>query len=357
MRYRMSVAAMLAALLAMAALSAPQPAEASGPAMALGATGNVLCDDPVRPTRCLAEFNPDDPAAAQFTITVDATVIPQGGYTGFASEVVFDGLTYVQRAVCTDEVVWPAGSGGPCFRFLARGGQAQHGGISDIIPPYDVSNFTGTFVELDMRCADIGSNEVLLTALPSSSFGAGYFDQDGEVVLVKTLGTRNLDLDGLPGIDPTFEHLDGDVIPDLIVDPDTGKPVPREYALADLLEIECVAGALPTPTPCPPEGCPTPTFTPTPTPCLPEGCPTATPRPTPRSFSIPARPSAPKQLSPPFGQGGPLAVGGGPDGLPIAGSSAVAGGGDWLLIAILASMAVAALVAGAGAALYLRDER
>ena len=340
MKYRMSVGAMLAALFAIAALSAPQPAAASGPAMALGATGNVLCDDPIRPTRCTAEFNADNPAAAQFAITVDATVIPQGGYAGFASEVVFGGLRYVQRAVCTDEVVWPDLAADVCFRTIGLAGQSQHGASTSIIPPFAKSNHSGALLELDVHCTDEDTHELLLTALPIAPFGAGYIGLDGRAVPVKTDGSRNLDLDGDGELDLDFRF--GEL---------------TEYKLADSLEIECVAGALATPTPCTPAGCPTPTFTPTPTPCPLQGCPTATPRPRPRTLSPPMRPPAPEQLSPAFGRGGPLGVGGSPDSLPIAGNSAVAAGDDWFLIAILASMAAAALVAGAGAALYLRDER
>ena len=53
-------------------------AQGGAPEMSLGATGNVTCDVPSAPTTCDVEFDPGNPPASAFTLTVNASVIPAG---------------------------------------------------------------------------------------------------------------------------------------------------------------------------------------------------------------------------------------------------------------------------------------
>ena len=190
--------------------------------MSLGATGNVTCDVPSAPTTCDVEFDPGNPPASKFTLTVNASVIPAGDYSGFGSEVFFGGLTYDPRPLCTNEVVWPNEL--LCLQSDGGGGQRQLGSGTGIFPPLPTSSFVGTLVELDAHCQAEGSFTVSLTALPSSGLGANYIAPDGSTVLVKTAGTQQLDLDG----DTTAETVE----------------------VADTLEITCSVSA---PLPPPPE--------------------------------------------------------------------------------------------------------
>src|SRR3990172_2606477 len=122
-------------------------AQASGPEMSLGAIGNVACDQASKPAKCVATVDPVNPKASAFTITVNANVLPVGGYSGFGSEVFFGGLTYNPRATCTAEVVWPDEGAGICFPNIGPSGQRQHASGTAIVPPFPKSNFTGRLIE------------------------------------------------------------------------------------------------------------------------------------------------------------------------------------------------------------------
>jgi len=176
-----------------------------------------------------------------FTITVNADVIPDGGYSGVASEVVLNGLTYNQAADCDDEVVWPDQTF--CTpASVGQVGQVRHGAATTIIPPFEKSNFTGTLVQLDVACPGEGEYEVLLTALPVAPFGAGYFDLQGAPVSVKAVETRNLDLNGDTLPDARQEDTDGDTVPDSdVILPDGTRDL-LNYGIADVLTITCGGG-------------------------------------------------------------------------------------------------------------------
>lgn len=174
-----------------------QPAQAAGPEMSLGAMGNVLCDDPSKPGQCAAPFVPGDPKAGEFQLTINANVIPAGGYAHFGAEVFVGGLAYNERP-CTEEVVWP--DLWFCLKAIGGAGQIQFGppGCNIVPPCYPLSStYVGTLVELNVHCPAEGTFKVSLTAAPSSVFGATYFEQfAGLPVLVKPVGQQELDLDG-----------------------------------------------------------------------------------------------------------------------------------------------------------------
>ena len=204
--------------------------------MSLGASGSGIgCDG----SACSVTS-----PTGSFTVTVDAEVAPDGGYSGVAAEVVLGGLTYNEREACSDELVWPDQT--ICVRSTGGGGQVRIGGGTGLIPPFDKSNYTGTLVELDIACPGEGEYELLLTALPFAQFGAGYVDLGGTPVFIKIVEERNLDLDGDGDLDirTNFVDTDGDTVLDTNVpklDEDTGEPILIEYGIADTLTITCGA--------------------------------------------------------------------------------------------------------------------
>ena len=222
--------------------------------MSLAVEGDtVVCNHPDTPTTCTAPFVPGNEKAGQFAITVNASVIPQGGYSGFGTEVVFGGLAY-NSTDCEDEVVWPDEGAGACLKSIGASGQAQLGAGTALIPPFPKSNFVGTLVRLEAHCPAVDTFEVVLTAYaPSAAFGATYIDTQATSVSVKVQGTRNLDLDGDGALDDDDPRGSGEFI---------------DYSIADALVIACGGGATPTagpsPTPCPAGPCPTATATLTP---------------------------------------------------------------------------------------------
>ena len=196
----------VSALLLSWARSGPEIAQAVGPEMSLGATGNVTCDTPSKPTKCSAQFDPSDPKTGEFQITVNANVIPVGGYGSFVSEVVFGDLTWNQRPICADEVVLPE----PLFVCQRNKGAGLARHQSGLQVP-NQTNFVGTLVELDAHCTSEGTFKVTLTAFPSSATGSAYTNP---TLFLKTVGTQEVDLDG-----------------------DT---VPETVDVADTLDINCV---------------------------------------------------------------------------------------------------------------------
>ena len=215
--------------------------------MSLGAAGPgiVSCDDPSKPAKCTADFVPGNEKAAQFQILVQANIGPDGGYTGVGSEVFLGGLTYNSRA-CDDEVVLDTlgailKNGNPasvalCLKSIDTGGQVQHGVVLDLVPNpatqlFDATNYTGPVIALNVHCSAAGTFKLTLTAFVDTvnAFGAHYRDSNGNFVEVEVVGEQQLDTDG----DTTTETV----------------------AVADVLDINCVIAAAPTPLPCPVGGC------------------------------------------------------------------------------------------------------
>ncbi len=194
------IGAALVALFLLSGQSGPAEAQEALPEMSLGAQGNVDCDgdtladskpDAVdRPAKCDAPFNPTDPSAGAFQITVNANVDFE--ISGFGSEVYLGGLTY-NEGTCAEEVQLT----GLCTRSVGSKGELQHGGSTGIVPPFSAANPGGvamTLVKLDVNCAEQGSFQVGLTAsgTTGSSFGATYFDVPaGNPVTVGVVGQQD----------------------------------------------------------------------------------------------------------------------------------------------------------------------
>ncbi len=215
------LAIFVAAVAAITLLSRnPVPASATGPGMALSGPSTV-------------------PVTDTFTISVAASPAPGVDVAAFTTEVVFpSGLTWLERATCDDEVAATTSGGPPmfCLRTAGANGEARHvanSGFLPPLPPFDTPLVT--LLELDVRCDAVGSQTIVLTAVPGSPFGALYSDLMLDPIPVKTVP---YDVDG----DTTSENV------------------------ADTLTVDCAS--LPTYTPTvtsTPTATPSPTPTPTPT--------------------------------------------------------------------------------------------
>lgn len=209
----------------------PKPDE---PEMSLGAQGQIDCDGDGRddykpkqiekPAKCTAIYNPDNPKKNEFQITIDANELPPGGYGGFFSELagVCDpgpgcvaGWLTANRKPCKMEIVWPDSVKPNCKGGPAR--QPLHDDQTSNNPPHPLSTFTGTLVKVNAHCPGVGQFEVVLVALPSATGGTAYEDADKNVIPVKIVAFRNIDLDG-----------------------DT---TPESIGAADVLAINCVTPA------------------------------------------------------------------------------------------------------------------
>ena len=275
-------------------------AAGAGPQMSLQiGGGNVSCDKPAGLMTCTAQFDPEDSANGAFVLSVRATRIPSNGYGGFGAEIVGlcspdlagrnlpaggvgppcpqntlvwnprkidaqndpDPAPQVSEAApdpndadsCAAEVVWQD-LRGFCVASVGPAGQRQLAAATAFTPPFPVSTDIATLIELDVRCPSEGAYEIVLTASPTAPFGAIYLDPDGANSVVKTVATRNLDLDG-----------------DGALDSDGATGTLLEYAIADGLTIDCLdtgsppstEGPLATDTPAPEPGearSPTPTL-------------------------------------------------------------------------------------------------
>ena len=141
-----------------------------------GETGVTSCDDPQKPSKCTVTLN------EPFDLVLATNGIPPGGYVGFQSEIFFDGLEWLKRPACADEVVWPDDATRLCSQ--GPGGQAHHFAATALLPPLPLSTFTGDLLELDVVCTQAGSYDVGLTAVPTSPFGGVYADATGSEILV-----------------------------------------------------------------------------------------------------------------------------------------------------------------------------
>ncbi len=191
------------------------------------------------------------PLGGTFTLAVEIVEAPAGGYIGVQSFIDYgDNLTYdVQARPIESEIVWPELEPQVAVKASTGPGLITHGGLSTILPPFPVSTYTGSFVELEMSCS-AGETSTIVDLLPYRDFQAN------------TSGSAF----ALPG------GRDIAVVP------------------GDALQVDCGAGGpLDTPTPIQP-----PTETPTPWPTL----PMRTPRP-----PVPREP-----FSPPEGGTGPAII-------------------------------------------------
>ena len=158
-------------------------AKATGPRMSLAAPTAVYLGD-------------------TFTVMVKADPAPDIEISGFASEVLFpEGMEWLQRPSCTDEVRVERQDGGPpafCLSFTTKFQGAGHAVLSEFAAPpvaaLDVTpGSTTTLIEMDVICNKVGIHNVTLTAIPNSPFGAFYADLNANALEVKTV-----DDDGRP---------------------------------------------------------------------------------------------------------------------------------------------------------------
>jgi uncharacterized repeat protein (TIGR01451 family) len=200
----------------------------------------VACDDPVKPAKC------EVPLSGSFLLSVSVNGLPPGGgYIGLQTEIDYGSLLYKPTALAEDEIVWPD-SGLPLRSPNSPAGTEgliNHASATGVFPPFPLSTFTGSVVEITVNCTNTESvNKIELVPLSSTNTNA------------------------------TGLKLDQDT----------------SIALFDSLTLNCVVPPTETPTPTQTS---TPSLTPTPTDTpLPTSTPTETPQVTPTPTHTPAPP-------------------------------------------------------------------
>ncbi|MCH8064569.1 MAG: dockerin type I repeat-containing protein [Chloroflexi bacterium] len=291
--------------------------EPAPPAMSLWAEGaGVTCvpvDQPRQPTKCTAPFVADDPESAKFEIVIEASSIPDG-YGGFQTETYFNGLKYQERS-CLDEVIWRPDAadlaGFTCEALLVRVGNPATGlplerrlsAKSADFPPFPASRRIGTLVRMEVHCPALNQFPVSLTSY--RDVGVATLDRLTGSVFYGTDPDPNSPLGNIDFLDDGVEHIgargmdtNGDTVIDSTELTDTAL-----IQVLDVLRINCVVAAAPTPTTTPtvtPTVTVTPAESPTPTntPC-PGECPTPTQTHTPTNTSTPAPTDTPTQTHTP----------------------------------------------------------
>ncbi len=184
--------------------AAPQSAQAeeTGPQMALSVAGaGASCDAASEPTECWL------PAGGDFTLAVEVIEAPEPSYIGVQSYVVYDGLTYNPTASAEDEFAWPDADG-LIVRFpgepTGTEGTVKHGAATANTPPFPESTHEGGLLELSFTCpADTQSFEVALIPYSDDvTVGAGFKVDAMTTATLKTVGQREVDLDGDPATPP-----------------------------------------------------------------------------------------------------------------------------------------------------------
>lgn len=194
-------------------------------AMVLGANGpDVSC----------SSGSCDVPPGGEFTLTVSTAGIPEGGYIGIQTQVVYSGIVYTPTEGGPDdfytgegEDVWPDndGQGGLSLRAPSqlRRGWVSHGGVSAFVPPFDdPSTYEGVLIQLAAACHDEeGSSTVYLLAYDAavnpggSSYSGVEADAMAQITVpIASSGEVDLDLAGAQSEGP--------------------------YAVGSSLEINCV---------------------------------------------------------------------------------------------------------------------
>jgi len=167
---------------------------------------------------------------SQFALSVEGTVLPEGGYGGFGAEVylgqslvdnrnVGGGMRYANRPCDTVVLMEPLGvCVGPT---IPPSGNIIIGGLTALGFPFPTSTSTD-LLELAVTCEEPGDYEFVMTAFPSSPFGSQFSDANAGDIPLRTVGTRTL-----PERDPTD--------PDLLVN--------FERDIAASINVECLAEA------------------------------------------------------------------------------------------------------------------
>jgi hypothetical protein len=172
------------------------------------------------------------PVGADFGVAIVATEAPAVGVSGWQSEVFLDGITWNQNG-CDTELQVGRQDALPVSQCLAEpgpGGQARHVLISEVAaPPLPAFDFASgdTLILMSATCDAEGDHVLNLTAVTNGAddapFGALYFDTNAVPVVVTPQGTAELDQEG----DGSTDTL----------------------AIADSVNVSCVAAAGPTATP------------------------------------------------------------------------------------------------------------
>jgi hypothetical protein len=189
-----------------------------------------LCDDPEKPTKC------DVPAATEFGLSVFLNRPPSEGYVAFQTLLFYGRLRYNPATFADEEIVWP-NSALPLRARLGGGpptgteGGVQHASLTAAVPPYRVSTYRGSLVEISISCSvqPQAFTVAILSVWPPYVTNAsklrlpGPDGTAGPSVPAKTVGQRALDVDLSGTIEPEEEQVD----------------------VAATLEINCVAPVTP----------------------------------------------------------------------------------------------------------------
>ena len=215
-------------------------AATGGPQMSFNVKSPLgQCDDANDPTTC------DLPLGTQFNLSIAVTQAPAGGYAFFHTQLFFGELIYKPTAFAQEEVVWPDAEGAARIGPLGAAPTVVHAGQTGAQDQSPISNFEGNIVSLAFTCPqEVGSFKLaLISTRPDPAGGTFFtFQNGGPLIIVKTIGQQNLDLDG----DTFAEPVD----------------------IGATLDIHCLdlPTLTPTPTPTGPTATAIPTETPAPTP-------------------------------------------------------------------------------------------
>ncbi|MCH8949262.1 MAG: hypothetical protein IIB87_02660 [Chloroflexi bacterium] len=112
-----------------------------------------------------------------FTLVVEVVIAPASGYIGIASFIDI-GLDLVHDSAAVDsidEMVWPDCASPALWPAIPlRPGLLRHGCFTASLPPYPVSNYTGSVVEVALTCpAEDSTTEVRLLPQPHPDADGG----------------------------------------------------------------------------------------------------------------------------------------------------------------------------------------
>lgn len=145
--------------------------------MSLNVKANGACDDPAKPTKCSV------PVASEFTLSVSVNGFPIGGYTGFQTEIDYDGLTYKKAASAADEIVWPDAMPLSLRQQDVPNNIVNHADATHIIPPFPPSFYKGNVVEIALNCTAVPGTHVVDLApyTPGNTSGTALQDTFGGI--------------------------------------------------------------------------------------------------------------------------------------------------------------------------------
>lgn len=174
-----------------------------------------VCDESSVPVKC------DIPAGSEFGVSILVGSPPAEGYVGIQAFLYFGELQYNPAALVSEEVVWP--DAGLNLRSMQGAGAVVYGLLSNALPPFGLSTYRGSIVELSMTCPSGAQTHTiaLLSRGPGAVLSLGsYFQMPPPIQQIDpvVVGRRAFDLD-LDGTVDTFED---------------------DLAIAAELEVNCV---------------------------------------------------------------------------------------------------------------------